>query len=250
MTPKTPRSPARSAAWSTSGPAPRPLARPRPANTSSGGPVSAQPPRAGGPVDANPQQRGAGQPGPGRFTTARRGKAPATGPATGPVQTIRLAVPAHTVKPRPALDFIRSHALFEMAERMMALEQDLKQIQPTLRLKPVKLDRQVLIVTAPSAAVGARLRQFEPSLLAGLRARGWLVNRLRFRAQMAAADLAAQAAARQAQARPKAAIGAASLAALEALHRETVAREGERGPFATALARFIERQRSYRLGDG
>ena len=132
----------------------------------------------------------------------------------------------------------------------MALEQDLKQIQPSLRLKPIKLDRQVLLVTAPSAAVGARLRQFEPSLLAGLRARGWLVNRLRFRAQMAAGDLAAQARARQAGApRVKAAIGPASLEALERLHHETVERDGEHDPLALALARFIERQRSYRRTD-
>ena len=168
-----------------------------------------------------------------------------------PVQAIRLAQPAHAAKPRPALDYIRSSSLFEMAERMMALEKDLKQVQPSLRLKPIKLDRQVLIVTAPSAAVGARLRQFEPSLLAGLRARGWLVNRLRFRAQMAENDLGAraQAAARAAKPRVKAAIGANSLAALEKLYDETVAREGERSALASALAQFIERQRSYRRGD-
>lgn len=164
-----------------------------------------------------------------------------------PVQTIRLARPSRVAIPRPALDYIRSSSLFEVAQRMMALEQDLQQIQPSLRLKPIKLDKQVLLVTAPSAAVGARLRQFEPSLLAGLRARGWLVNRLRFRAQMAAVDLATQAAARSAAApRVKPAIGKASLVALEALHRETLAREGEQSPLARALATFIERQRGYR----
>ena len=196
----------------------------------------------------------------GATRTARAATASAAGSATGtakvaanagrprPLQAIRLARPARVTDPRPALDYIRASSLFELAQRMMALEQDLEQIQPSLKLKPVKLDKQVLIVTAPSAAVGARLRQFEPSLLAGLRARGWLVNRLRFRAQMAAAGLAAQAAARTAAPpRVKPAIGRHSLAALEKLHRETVAREGENAPLARALAAFIERQRGYRL---
>ena len=190
------------------------------------------------PAARYPRSAGSGRPG---MSAALR---------TRPSQAIRPAAAPRITKPRPALDYIRSSSLFEVAERMMALEQDLKQIQPTLRLRPVKLDRQALIVTAPSAAVGARLRQFEPSLLAGLRARGWLVNRLRFRAQMAAADLAAEAAARRtAKVRPKAAIGPASLEALEKLYRETVAREGAQGPFASALARFIARQRGYRLAD-
>lgn len=176
--------------------------------------------------------------------------APPSRSSRPPLQPIRLARPLRATDPRPALDFIRSSSLYELAQRMIALEQDLQQIQPSLRLKPIKLDRQVLLVTAPSAAVGARLRQFEPSLLAGLRARGWLVNRLRFRAQMAAADLAAQAAqaARQRSVVPrvKPAIGRASLAALEKLHRETVLREGEASDRARALATFIERQRRYR----
>ncbi len=208
------------------------------------------------PTVPTPPRRPGGPPGRGAWSrgpasAGALGGPVATPPRPRPLQAIRLARPARAAIPRPALDYIRSSSLFEVAQRMIALEQDLQQIQPTLRLKPIKLDKQVLLVTAPSAAVGARLRQFEPSLLAGLRARGWLVNRLRFRAQMAATDLTARAAARNAAAkRVKPAIGQTSLAALEKLHRETLTREGEPSPLARALASFIERQRRYRETDG
>ncbi len=83
--------------------------------------------------------------------------------------------------PLPALSFLKGSALWTTYERLSALQKDLRQIQPRLELTPLKLANQILVVTAGSPAVAARLRQFEPSLIEGLRARGWLVGRIRFR---------------------------------------------------------------------
>ena len=83
--------------------------------------------------------------------------------------------------PLPALSFLQGSDLWSTYQRLSALEKDLQQIQPRLALKPLKLANQILVVTAGSSAVAARLRQFEPSLIEGLRARGWLVGRIRFR---------------------------------------------------------------------
>jgi hypothetical protein len=83
--------------------------------------------------------------------------------------------------PLPALSFLKGSDLWTIYQRLAALEKDLRQIQPRLELKPLKLANQILVVTAGSPAVAARLRQFEPSLIEGLRARGWLVGRIRFR---------------------------------------------------------------------
>lgn len=237
-------------------------------------PATRPPRRPSSPFRATGSTRPSGSTGPARpaglsgSPPPGRRPPPATAPFRArPIQTIRLAPPPRVTDPRPALDYIRRSSLFELAQRMMALETDLLQIQPSLKLKPVKLDRQVLIVTAPSAAVGARLRQFEPSLLAGLRARGWLVNRLRFRAQMAAAPAttaatrtggpgrpgagAGQAGAGQpGAARVKPPIGRGSIAALERLYRDTVARDGENAPLALTLAGFIARQRGYLANQG
>ncbi len=149
--------------------------------------------------------------------------------------------------PLPALAYLKNSPLLEAAERLIALEDDLNRIQPSLGLKPVRLDKQVLLVTAESAAVAARLRQFEPRLLAGLRARGWLVNRLRFRARVPDGPLAPAAGpAAGARSRIKAPVTEGSLAALETLRAETVARGDDDSPLAVALRGFIDRQRGYR----
>ena len=147
----------------------------------------------------------------------------------------------------PALSYLADSPLLEAAQRLIALEDDLNRIQPSLGLKPVRLDKQVLLVTAASAAAAARLRQFEPRLLAGLRARGWLVNRLRFRAQVPDGALATAAGpAAGARRRIKAAVSERSLAALEALRTDTIARGEDDSPLAAVLRGFIDRQRGYR----
>lgn len=84
---------------------------------------------------------------------------------------------------RLALDHLqrKGSGLWETWRRMTALEQDLRTILPTIALKPLKLENRVLLVTAASSALAARLRQYEPRLLDGLQARGWLVSRIRFK---------------------------------------------------------------------
>ncbi|MGE0313058.1 MAG: DciA family protein [Lautropia sp.] len=138
-------------------------------------------------------------------------------------------------EPRQALGYIETSELFATASRLMALERDLAELQPRLALKPVRLANQTLTVTASSAGVAARLRQFEPSLLAGLRARGWLVNKVRFRAATRFDAPPAVAP------RAKDAVSASSLAALERLAQEQ--RDGD--GLKQALAAFVARHRGY-----
>src|SRR5690606_33926333 len=106
--------------------------------------------------------------------------------APGPTAPVAYRVGGGQVEkrkrePMPALSFLKGGELWSAWQRLSALEKDLQQIQPRLALKPLKLANQILVVTAGSPAVAARLRQFEPSLIEGLRARGWLVGRIRFR---------------------------------------------------------------------
>lgn len=76
---------------------------------------------------------------------------------------------------------VNGSELWETYRRLSALSRDLQQILPSIRLQPLKLERQVLVVTAASSAMAARLRQYEPRLVDGLQARGWLVTRIRFK---------------------------------------------------------------------
>ena len=82
---------------------------------------------------------------------------------------------------KPAVGYLDGTAVGAAWAQLSALSRDLGEIQPGLALIPLKLDRSVLVVTAGSAALAARLRQFEPRMVRGLQARGWLVERIRFR---------------------------------------------------------------------
>ena len=151
----------------------------------------------------------------------------AAGPAFGTGQKRRR-------DPLPALSFLKGTDLWSVYERLSALEKDLQQLQPRLALKPLKLANQILVVTAGSPAVAARLRQFEPSLIEGLRARGWLVGRIRFR-PIAIHDIPPPP-----QARAKDAVSPASLRELETLDEVQMNPE-----LQAALAAFVRRQRGY-----
>jgi len=137
--------------------------------------------------------------------------------------------------PVPALSFLAGTELGSACERLAALERDLRLIQPTLPILPLKLARQVLVVTAGSPTVAARLRQFEPSLIQGLRARGWLVGRIRFR-PIAIHDVPAPP-----PARVKEPVSTAVVERIAALQDEEMAPE-----LRAALAAFVRRQRGYR----
>jgi len=140
----------------------------------------------------------------------------------------------HRRDPLPAISFLKGTDLWSAYQRLSALEKDLGQIQPRLELKPLKLANQILIVTAGSPAVAARLRQFEPSLVAGLRARGWLVGRIRFR-PIAVHDIPPAPIARVKQ--------PVSGAVLREL--ETLEATGMNAELKAALSSFVRRQKSY-----
>ena len=103
-----------------------------------------------------------------------------------------------------------------------------------MRLIPIKLDRQVLLVTAPSSAMAARLRQYEPRLVDGLQARGWLVNRVKFRPNTVFMPVPPPPPAKQ-PVPPRAVESVATLAASGHVTPELRA----------ALEAFVQRQRGY-----
>ena len=134
----------------------------------------------------------------------------------------------------PALSFLKGTDLWSAYERLSALEKDLQQIQPRLALKPLKLTNQILVVTAGSPAIAARLRQFEPSLIEGLRARGWLVGRIRFR------PIAIHDTPKPPPGRAKQPVSPAVLTELETLDAA-----GMNPELQAALSAFVRRQRGY-----
>ena len=137
--------------------------------------------------------------------------------------------------PLPALSYLRGSDLWSVYERLSAIERDLTEIQPRLALKPLKLANQILVVTAGSPAVAARLRQFEPSLIEGLRARGWLVGRIRFR-PIAIHDVPPPP-----PARVKEPVSDAVLSGIEGLDEV-----GMNSELQAAMKAFVRRQRGYR----
>jgi hypothetical protein len=136
--------------------------------------------------------------------------------------------------PLPAISFLKGTDLWAAYQRLSALEKDLQQIQPKLGLKPLKLVNQILVVTAGSSAIAARVRQFEPSLVEGLRARGWLVGRIRFR-PIAVHDVPPPP-----PPRTKDNVSPAVLTEMEALDRSEM-----NADLKEALTAFVRRQRSY-----
>ncbi len=137
---------------------------------------------------------------------------------------------------RLALDHLqlRSSPLWDTWERLSALGRDLQTILPSIALKPLKLEKQTLVVTAASSAMAARLRQYEPRLLDGLQARGWLVNRIRFKPSTVHAPPVPAP-------RPKDRVPGRALDAMQAL-----ADTPDLSPaLRESLQRFIRRQRSY-----
>lgn len=137
----------------------------------------------------------------------------------------------------PALSYLAGSEIAATCERLAALERDLRLIQPSLPIVPLKLSGQVLVVTAGSPAVAARLRQFEPSLIQGLRARGWLVGRIRFR------PIAVHDTPRPPPARAKEPVSEAVVERVAALPDEAMA-----PALRAAIATFVRRQRGYRGG--
>ena len=140
---------------------------------------------------------------------------------------------------RPMLEHMKARTpeLWQTWQRLDRLGRDLHTILPSVRLIPIKLDRQVLLVTAPSSAMAARLRQYEPRLVDGLQARGWLVNRVKFRPNTVFMPVPPPSRAKQ----PVPSRAVESIAALAASGHVTP-------ELRAALEAFVRRQRGYLQG--
>ncbi len=124
-------------------------------------------------------------------------------------------------------------ALTARAEVLLALQSDLDALPAgARRLTALGLQDEVLVLSAPGAALAAKLRQIEPSILAGLSARGWQVKRIRIQPQPP------RQGPRPAQAEPKPPIPAAAVSAFESLEREV-----EDPGLKRALARLVANRR-------
>lgn len=178
----------------------------------------------GSPANAYPWEE---TPAPRTPRTPRR----ASGLATGPRPSERDR------QSRQVLDHLqlRGNGIWDAWRRLSALQRDVQAILPGVALLPLKLEKQVLVLTAASSAMAARVRQYEPRLLDGLQARGWLVSRIRFRPNTVPPS----------QPPPpveKALVPESALAAMSALAEGTDTTPALR----EALHAFVRRQRSYR----
>ncbi len=77
----------------------------------------------------------------------------------------------------------------EHAQRLVTLQKVLREILPTLPITVVACEHDVLVVGAAHAAVAAKIRQIEPSLIEALRQRGWPLRQIRFKPQIPARNL-------------------------------------------------------------
>jgi hypothetical protein len=89
--------------------------------------------------------------------------------------------------PRTALAWLDAEPAFarlgEQASRLVAIQADLLAAIPGLAVTVIAMDRDTLTVGARHAAVAARVRQMEPTLVAALRRRGWKIDHIRFKPQ-------------------------------------------------------------------
>jgi hypothetical protein len=89
--------------------------------------------------------------------------------------------------PRQAFAWLRTEPGFarlgEQAGRLAALQADLARGVPTLPLTVVAFERDTLVVGAAHAAVAAKVRQMEPTILGALARRGWRIQKIRFKPQ-------------------------------------------------------------------
>lgn len=140
---------------------------------------------------------------------------------------------------RPMLDHMKARTpeLWQTWQRLDRLGQDLRTLLPRVQLIPIKLEQQVLLVTAPSSALAARLRQYEPRLVDGLQARGWLVNRVKFRPNTVVMPEAPPP-------REKEVVPSRAVDAMAALG----ASAGITPELRAAIERFVARQRGYQRG--
>ena len=86
---------------------------------------------------------------------------------------------------RNALSWLTAEPSFarlgEQAARLAALEADVRRALPGLALTVVAFEHKQLVVGANHAAMAAKVRQVEPTLIAALGRKGWAVDKVRFK---------------------------------------------------------------------
>lgn len=104
--------------------------------------------------------------------------------------SIRPRTVMKPVDARRPLEWLGGQSVFDdlalQAGRLIELQKLLDQCAPLKGLQIKALDQTVLVVSAPSASIAAKFRQFEPSVLRTFSERGWKVSRIRVRPQLAA----------------------------------------------------------------
>jgi hypothetical protein len=97
---------------------------------------------------------------------------------------LKSARPARSAS---ALDWLRGDPSFahlsEQARTLDALTEVVRSSLPGLPVTVIAYDNGRLVVGAAHAAVAARIRQVEPSLIAALTRAGWAVSAIRFKPQ-------------------------------------------------------------------
>jgi|GEM_PF-307281 len=117
-------------------------------------------------------------------------------------------------------------------EQVASMESELPRWLPdylAASVEPGLIKGETLALFVPNSALAARLRQMEPSLVAGLQSHGWRVNALRIRVRRPSQPMGAP--------RKQARISPAGLAAIQAL---SVALEPS--PLRSALERMAARR--------
>lgn len=133
----------------------------------------------------------------------------------------------------PALEWLRADPSFahlgEQTRTLAALQDDVRRSLPGLPLTVVAFQGGRLVVGAAHAAVAAKIRQMEPSLIAALTRAGWVVESVRFKPQWQAPEAGRRRP-------PKQAPGQSAIASVKALS-EQVAHTGLRDALQRLAAR-------------
>ncbi|WP_342114448.1 DciA family protein [Pseudoduganella sp. OTU4001] len=93
--------------------------------------------------------------------------------------------------PQEATDFLRGNArlaaLLPAVQRMAKLQQDCWEVLPSAfkACEIFAFDGGELTLAVPNTAVAAKLKQQVPNMLVNLNGKGWQINNIRFRVQIA-----------------------------------------------------------------
>lgn len=139
---------------------------------------------------------------------------------------------------QPVIDWLSRQPGFQdlasHTRHLASLQADVDRCAPLKGLTVNSLEADVLVLSTRNAAMASKLRQFEPSLLAGLTRSGWKVSRIRIRPQpQRAADDPVPVVPR-----PKETVPLQALQALDTLREGT-----EEGQLKRALTNLLLHQR-------